>query len=92
MQHEFDLGWDNVFEKYEKDKNNKLNSQKRDLDKFNELIYEKELNKINNIKLKQNNKIKLLENQERLSNLINYNRIKFRVLNLYIKRFFDYFC
>jgi len=66
MQAGFDSNWVKIFDNYEQRKKNELDAQKNNLDKINELIYQKELNKIESIKLKQNNKIKLLKNQERL--------------------------
>jgi hypothetical protein len=66
MQSEFDNVWAKTFHNYDIRRKTELDIQKTNVEKINELIYQKELNKINNIKLKQNNKIKLLSNQERL--------------------------
>jgi len=66
MQNVFDNDWDNIFKNYEDKKNHQIELQKNALYQLNELIRQKELAKIENIKLKQNNKIKLLSNQERL--------------------------
>jgi len=66
MQRDFDNMWEHQFNMYEQRKDNELDLQKRNLDKINDLIFQKELNKIEGVKLRQNNKIKLLQNQERL--------------------------
>ena len=66
MQAEFDSGWEKIFQHHRIRKDVELENQKRNLDKINDLVFQKELYKIENIKLKQNNKIKLLQNQERL--------------------------
>jgi len=66
MQAEFDSEWEKIFQNHRIRKDVELENQKRNLDKINDLVFQKELHKIENIKLKQNNKIKLLQNQERL--------------------------
>ena len=66
MQAEFDKGWEGIFSNYEMRRLNELETQKRNLDQINELIFQKELNKIEAVKLRPNYQIKLLQNQERL--------------------------
>ena len=45
--------------------------QKRNLEQINDLIFQKELNKIENIKLKQNNKINFVNKISMLVTLLN---------------------
>ncbi len=66
MQAVFDNNWENIFQGYDTKRTSEIETQRSKVEKFNELLNQRELAKIGNIKLKQNNKIKLLRNQERL--------------------------
>ena len=66
IQLNFDDDWSNIFKSHEEKKSHHMELQRNALDQLNELVKQRELVKIGAIKLKQNNKIKLLSNQERL--------------------------
>jgi len=58
--------WDNDLSEYQVKAKDEINQLDLNLKKMNDFIYQKEANKIESLKLKPSNKIKLLENQEKL--------------------------
>jgi len=66
MQNEFVNNWNLELNNYDKKTDEEIKSLEVNLKKINDLIYQKETNKIEGLKLKPSNKIRLLENQERL--------------------------
>jgi len=66
IQKEFNNNWDNVFEKFKKGSSDDYKKLEINLKRINDLIYQKEANKIESMKLKPSYKIKMLHNQEKL--------------------------
>jgi len=66
IQKEFNNNWDNVFEKFKKESTEEYKTLDMNVKKINDLIFQKESNRIHNMKIKPSHKIKMLHNQEKL--------------------------
>ena len=66
MQNEFNGNWKINFDNFEDKSSNEFKVLDQNLKKINDLIYQKEANKIQALKLKPSHQIKLLHNQEKL--------------------------
>lgn len=66
MQNEFDENWDGRVVHFEKKSQEEYNNLVSELNKINDLLYQREANKIHLLKLKPLHQIELLRNQEKL--------------------------
>ena len=66
IQKEFNNNWDNVFEKFKKESSEEYKKLDLNLKRINDIIYQKDANRIQSLKLKPSHKIKMLHNQEKL--------------------------
>lgn len=66
IQKEFNSNWDNVFDKFKKESSEEYKKLDLNLKRINDLIYQKEANRVQSLKLKPSHKIKMLHNQEKL--------------------------
>jgi len=66
IQKEFNNNWDNVFEKFKKGSSEEYKKLDLNLKRINDIIYQKDANRIQSLKLKPSHKIKMLHNQEKL--------------------------
>ena len=66
IQKEFNNNWDNVFEKFKKESTDEYKGLDLNVKKINDLIFQKESDRIYNMKIKPSHKIKMLHNQEKL--------------------------
>lgn len=66
IQKEFNGNWDNVFDKFKKNSSEEYKKLDLNLKRINDLIYQKDANRIQSLKLKPSHKIKMLHNQEKL--------------------------
>ena len=66
IQKEFNGNWENVFDNFKNQSSEDYKKLDISLKKINDLIYQKESNRIQNMRLKPSYKIKMLHNQEKL--------------------------
>lgn len=66
MQHDFTDNWSSAFDHFEQKSEQDYRKLDVNLKKINDLVYQKEANKIQAMKLKPSHQIKLLHNQEKL--------------------------
>jgi hypothetical protein len=66
MQNEFNENWVRRFDHFEDKSNQEYKILDKSLRKINDMIYQKEANKIQSVRLKPSHQLKLLHNQEKL--------------------------